>query len=106
MELKELKQQSSRLFNFILIAACVNVAAFLATGFYVANGKKAISNLHATDPALYKEKVWELMPLASIGISIAMIPVLVCIILVLKRSEIIKRIIELENKQLDELDVK
>lgn len=106
MTLEVKKTRSAQLFNYLLIAAAVNVFAFMGTAFYMLQSKKKLQALKDSDSSLYSEKMNQMYLIGGVGFGIAILAVIGCILVVLKRGKLLKEIHEQELEELEGLDIK
>ena len=103
-----LRKTSSLLFLLIIGGIAFNMLVFLGTSVYFSKTKKtlAASGLKDSDPIAFEQQVNSLNLTAGCLYALAMGAILFSGIIALKRSKIVKKIQLIEQKELDQLDIK
>lgn len=106
--MKELKKKSASLLKKIIMCGLMNVMTLVIVGLLVTIMKKRylIPELKALDPANYNSDVAYIKMLLVAGVIIAFLPVLISLLFVNQRSKVQQEILELKNKEMDNLDLK
>lgn len=106
--MKELKKKSAALLKKIIMCGLMNVMTLVIVGLLVTIMKKRylIPELKTLDPANYNSDVAYIKMLLVGGVIIAFLPVLISLVFVNQRSKVQQEILNLKNKEIDNLDLK